>query len=262
MNLVWARPTDNGSTINHFSVQYRLSGGSWTSAADAPVVSLSASISGLTAGSTYEFRVAAVNGIGTGTYSATASAVAPTPPVIYVADTFTRADSSSLGTTETGALTWAAINPSLWSIVSNTLNRIAGTITTNPNDVAVDTGQANGTITVTNLGTTANKGIVFRLPSGTNNTGYVFYNAGGTWTLSKRTGSNAYTALGTAAGVTPAAGDVMSVVLNGSSIVCKINGTVVITLTDTSYTGTRHGVWSTGTVAGQFDNWSHSDQIV
>jgi hypothetical protein len=53
---------------------------------------------------------------------------------------------------------------------------------------------------------------------------------------------------------------VLTVVLNGSSITCKVNGTTAITATNSTYsTGTRHGAWVyPGNGDGIFDSFAHT----
>lgn len=67
LNVSWNVPSDNGSSIINYSVQYRELGQSvWNSI--NPPTSNSATISGLLEGTTYEIRVAANNGL-LGSYS-------------------------------------------------------------------------------------------------------------------------------------------------------------------------------------------------
>jgi len=73
LSVAWSVPNNNGTTITHYSVQYREQGQStWTSVAPTPS-SNSTTISGLTAAVIYEIRVAADNGL-LGQYSATSNA--------------------------------------------------------------------------------------------------------------------------------------------------------------------------------------------
>lgn len=77
--LTWTAAAANGSAVTDYVVQYRLgTGGTWTTFADGTSTATSATVTGLTGGSAYYFRVAAENGIGQGTYSSTSTAVTPT----------------------------------------------------------------------------------------------------------------------------------------------------------------------------------------
>ena len=77
MSVSWSAPSSNGgSALTDYVVQYTTtSGGSYSTFADGTSTATSATITGLTAGSTYYVRVAAVNAITTGTYTAESSGV-------------------------------------------------------------------------------------------------------------------------------------------------------------------------------------------
>jgi len=77
--ISWTAPSSNGgSAITDYVVQFSSNGGtSWTTFADGTSTSLSANVTGLTNGTSYVFRVAAVNAAGTGTYSTASSVVVP-----------------------------------------------------------------------------------------------------------------------------------------------------------------------------------------
>jgi hypothetical protein len=84
-SLTWTAPTVLAQTpITDYSVQYSTDGGStWTTFTAAASTATSATVTGLTNGTAYVFRVAAINGIGTGPYTAASSSVTPiagTPP--------------------------------------------------------------------------------------------------------------------------------------------------------------------------------------
>jgi titin len=77
-SVTWAAPANNGSAITGYSVQYSTdSGSTWTGISGGVVSASPASLTGLTNGSTYVFRVAAINGVGTGAYSAASTGVIP-----------------------------------------------------------------------------------------------------------------------------------------------------------------------------------------
>jgi len=81
--LSWTAPPSNGgTTITDYAVQFSSNSGStWSTFADGTSTATSATVTGLTNGTAYTFRVAAVNSAGTGTYSGAASAT-PVAPVI------------------------------------------------------------------------------------------------------------------------------------------------------------------------------------
>jgi adhesin/invasin len=87
VDLSWTAPSDTGgSAISSYTIQYRLSSAaSWTDVTSSGS-GTSSTVTGLTGGSTYAFRVAATNDTGTGapsaevTVSTTSPTVAPSAP--------------------------------------------------------------------------------------------------------------------------------------------------------------------------------------
>jgi hypothetical protein len=73
-SLYWTAPNPKGSPITDYLVEYKLnSSGTWLTASHSPSTDTDIVITGLTNGSLYDFRVSAINAIGTGTASATTS---------------------------------------------------------------------------------------------------------------------------------------------------------------------------------------------
>ncbi|TSA05943.1 MAG: hypothetical protein D4R77_07090, partial [Planctomycetaceae bacterium] len=78
VNLAWSAPLANGSPITDYTIQYSSnSGGSWTSFAHVASTATTANVTPLSNGTSYLFRVAAVNAVGTGSFSANSAAVTP-----------------------------------------------------------------------------------------------------------------------------------------------------------------------------------------
>ncbi len=82
VDLDWAAPTDDGgSSIIDYVVEYSSdSGTTWTTFSDGTSTTASTTVTGLSAGITYSFRVAAVNSIGAGNGSSTTTATTATTP--------------------------------------------------------------------------------------------------------------------------------------------------------------------------------------
>ena len=77
--LSWLAPTDNGGrSITAYTVEYSSNGGtSWTEFEHADSASTSLTVTGLTNGTSYIFRVAAVNSVGAGSFSSSSAGVIP-----------------------------------------------------------------------------------------------------------------------------------------------------------------------------------------
>lgn len=73
--LSWTAPaSDGGSSLTDYVVQWSPAGaGTWTTFVDGVSTATSATVTGLTASTNYDYRVAAVNAIGTSSYSSTAT---------------------------------------------------------------------------------------------------------------------------------------------------------------------------------------------
>jgi titin len=89
----WSAPSNNGAAISSYTVEYTPSGGA-TQSVTTP--NLSATISNLTNGTTYTFRVSATNSAGTGTFSATTSALVSGVPRAPTGLTITTINSSKI----------------------------------------------------------------------------------------------------------------------------------------------------------------------
>ena len=77
--VAWGAPATNGTAISDYVVQYSTSSsGSYTTFADGLSTSTSATVTGLTNGTAYYFKVAATNSVGTGSDSAASAASTPT----------------------------------------------------------------------------------------------------------------------------------------------------------------------------------------
>lgn len=79
--LTWTAPLSNGgSSITDYLIEYKLhADSSWTTFADGTSTSTSATVTGLSNGSNYDFRVSTINASGTSTASSTESATPVAP---------------------------------------------------------------------------------------------------------------------------------------------------------------------------------------
>ena len=178
-----------------------------------------------------------------------------------VADTFTRADSSSsLGVTSTGAVAWSALRGT-WGISTNRAYVSSGHSSTLQFAV-VESGLADGTIQFTVASNTFpnQSGSYFRATDANN--GYILESGvASTAKLYKYVAGVATQIAASAGTVTFNTGDVIQVVLAGTSITVKRNGTTIITVTDSTYTTqTKHGLYtivpSGGTTPLRLDDFS------
>ena len=96
LGVSWTAPSDNGAAIDDYDVRYRPAGGSWTELPDGvKSTATSATIAGLTNGTSYEVQVRAGNSAGDGLWSASATGMpvaaasvpsAPSPPALTAGD--------------------------------------------------------------------------------------------------------------------------------------------------------------------------------
>ena len=78
VSLSWATPDNGGRAISDYVVQFSVNSGStWTTFTDAVSTATSTTVTGLTRGTPYVFRVAAINPEGTGAYSPSSAEVIP-----------------------------------------------------------------------------------------------------------------------------------------------------------------------------------------
>jgi hypothetical protein len=79
--LAWTAPATNGGTISDYTIQYSSdSGSTWTTFSDTVSATASVTVTGLTNGTAYVFRVAATNQAGLGAYSTSSAARTPVGP--------------------------------------------------------------------------------------------------------------------------------------------------------------------------------------
>lgn len=178
--------------------------------------------------------------------------------MVSLSDDFNRADNAaSMGSTSGGGVAWSALRGT-WGIASN--QGYTATPNGSATDIAVvETGVADGTVTVTlpTAPTTPSEcGLTFRAVDISN---WFVVQSAGTALKVYRNVAGTVTEIGSAASQRPASGDTLSVVMSGTSIVVKRNGSTVISLTDSAHTAaTKHGLnnYQTGT---RFDSFDFTD---
>jgi hypothetical protein len=81
VSLSWTPQANNGNSITDYVIQYSNdSGSTWTTFSDGTSTATTATVTGLTNGTAYVFRVAAVSAAGQGDYSSASAAVTPVEP--------------------------------------------------------------------------------------------------------------------------------------------------------------------------------------
>ena len=99
--LTWTAPT-GGSTPTDYEVQYSSNGGStWTTFSDGVSAATSATVTGLTNGTGYIFRVRAVNILGDGPYGSASGTITPNNTAILILN-FNGSDGSTTFTDTSG----------------------------------------------------------------------------------------------------------------------------------------------------------------
>lgn len=127
--LAWTAPTYTGTPITDYVIQYSSNSGStWTTFSDGTSTATSATVTGLTNSTAYVFRVAAVNSLGTGSYSSASGSVTPgSDPNFASVSLLLHMDGSSNSTTFTdsssSAKTVTAVSP---AVISTTQSKFGG----------------------------------------------------------------------------------------------------------------------------------------
>ena len=204
--VAWSTPANNGAAISDYVVEFSTSsGGSYTTFADGTSTSTSATVTGLTNGTAYYFKVAATNSVGTGSNSVASAAATPTLPT----QTVTWSPTTALTTAQSpntplaasssgdGAITYAVQSAGTTGCTINSSTRVltftaAGSCVVRATAATTSnylTGYIDATFTVT-AATCATGGVCALGNTGPGG-GKVFYVASSNFTS---TGSNCGTA--------------------------------------------------------------------
>lgn len=179
--------------------------------------------------------------------ASSASASALSGASINIVDNFTAADSSSSlssRSTSTGSYAWS-VGAGTWGILSNRAYESAGAGQVNYATVNAGVSDCTVSATIQAATTTAYYGVCGRMNTATGDGYLIQINHGAsTIEISKRT-SGSLSILGSNASYTAVNGDVISLVMSGSSLIAKVNGVTKVTTTDSSYiANTKHGIWT------------------
>ena len=215
--LSWTAPTASiGSPVSDYVLEFRTSpSGTWTTFADGVSAATTGTVSGLTPGVAYDFRVSAVNATGTGTTSGIATLTALGAPVQVTGTTATAGDT-------TVAVTWTALTSTATRPLTGYRVLVNGSVAATVNGASSTsttlTGLTNGTaisVSVAGFGT-AGQGPAstevsvtpMRVPTGPPNAVSLRPAAGGftvSWTAPTTSNANtvtSYTATATPGGAT------------------------------------------------------------
>jgi subtilisin family serine protease len=134
VRLTWTAPSSNGSAITDYVIQRSVNGVNWTTLNDGKSTTTGFTVGSLDNGTTYSFRVAAMNAIGTGAWSTTATATPATLPGIPSGLSAAVAPTTGVGSGEV-RLTWTAASTNGAPITDYVIQRSAdGTTWTSIND--------------------------------------------------------------------------------------------------------------------------------
>jgi hypothetical protein len=176
---------------------------------------------------------------------------------VHAAGTYNRADSTSLGSTETGSLAWTS-GTGTWNINNGRL-RVTSPNGSTGSQCTVDTGHTDGTITATRAATDGVlAGWCFARPATTTPPVRAVRRGLDLQVERRPAGGGSFLTI-TSCG-TAAAGDVVTVILNGAAITVRANGEQRARVTDATSTGARHGLFAYGFggTTAAFDNFSHT----
>jgi hypothetical protein len=163
VSLSWVAPTqDGGAPISDYEVQFKASSSSsWLNFVDGVSTATSVTVTSLTNATLYDFQVAAVNSVGTGTPS---SITSTTPTITYVVgDTgpgggviyYVASSPFACGASLSAQCTYLEVSPTSWNTPPNPSATYSNVLTaTGANRMAVGAGYQNTLDAVNQAGVT------------------------------------------------------------------------------------------------------------
>lgn len=148
VTLNWTAPANGGSAIGLYVVQRSTDNGvTWTGTTNTPSAATSYTVTGLSNGTAYRFRVAAHNSVGTGSYSVASDSVTPTGSVSTVPNP--PAKPTAVAGDQKVTLTWAepvGYGSGTWVRweIGDTAGGVIATITDKADRSHLFTGLTNG----------------------------------------------------------------------------------------------------------------------
>ncbi|NKR79456.1 hypothetical protein GS491_19170 [Rhodococcus hoagii] len=254
--LSWAAVADATS----YKVEYRKQGDTAWSTGPS-VTGTSATVTSLASATAYEFRVAAVNGSGTGPWSATVSGTTANAATLLTSDSFNRANTAA-GTLGTSDAAFGG-TPAAWTVDSQIAivdNQVGGAVT-NTRLAHCDVGVTDHYVEAV-LAATTEGGVIARFTDAGN-----YYTARGTATgqlaLDARAAA-ATTNLETTATGFLSVGDRIGLLVRGTDITVFRNGVQVLYRSDNRVTtGTRTGLRSSfSNAAYRLDNFRVATDVL
>jgi hypothetical protein len=277
VGLSWTAPIP-ATGITDYAVQYRTKdvgsgAGSWTTFSHTASTAPTITVTGLTTNTVYEFRVAKIDGSGTGTYTAGPVATGPVTVGDAYADNFGTAGTMVAASAADGvtAATWAVVNFN--GQTSGAMTKASGKVkaTAGSGGVAatINCGSINGSVhaTIPTLnGAAAYIGVIARATSASvaNCISARVRTSGGVPVYRiYKTVSGVETQLDAGGLPTPVAGDVIRLAFNGSALNFYVNGASVWTGTEASQAvsgHTYHGILGNVNVdnASELDAWGYN----
>ena len=240
--LTWTAPATGGSAITDYLVEFRTGAAAFAAFTHAASAATSQTVTGLTVSTSYDFRVSAVNAVGTGavsavyTISTTSGATLNSLPLV---DTFVRADQTGIGTPSDGKIGYTVVG------AINILANAAKGQTAAGNDTALrDTGVSNMKVAVDLIGASATPALNIAVRSDATGQNCYNVNINTAHVVLYKKVAGVYTQIGAANTTVAQTGNpqTFTVNINGSTItVTRDAGTAVFTMTDTSITTGNYG---------------------